>query len=109
MANNYKEIFRTEGVQGCFLANVLNLENNRNKYLTVYPNPTSGMIKIKSEVPLRGKIFIRDFSGKILLEKIFDQGMKMEEINIENFHSGIYLYTFRGENGKYFYGKIIVQ
>lgn len=109
LANNYKEIFRTEGVQGCFLANVLNLENNRNKYLTVYPNPTSGMIKIKSEVPLRGKIFIRDFSGKILLEKIFDQGMKMEEINIENFHSGIYLYTFRGENGKYFYGKIIVQ
>lgn len=109
LAVNYKEIFRADGVQGCFLAKVLNEENIQKENISVFPNPSLGIVKIKSEGPINGRMVITDCSGKILLTKVFDQGIKTEEINMESFPSGLYIYIWQDDGGKYFYGKIIIQ
>ena len=87
----------------------MNEENIHKENISVFPNPSLGIVKIISEVPINGRMVITDCSGKILLTKVFDQGIKTEEINMESFPSGLYIYIWQDDGGKYFYGKIIIQ
>ncbi len=72
--------------------------------LTVSPNPTSGLVRIESEKPLR-QIILTDLQGRVLLEE------KMENstvtISITNYPIGIYLIKAIDCDGEVQVGKVV--
>ncbi len=71
---------------------------NLDKILTVYPNPVTDILTIKSESTL-SKITILDLNGKILLTKKTD----LNQINLSNIETGIYLLKIKTGN------KVMIQ
>ncbi|AEA42914.1 T9SS type A sorting domain-containing protein [Fluviicola taffensis] len=75
----------------------LKMEENQLFNVSIYPNPTSGNIQIKStENILSLKIY--KLSGELVLEKDISNSLGIE-LNIDNLNSGIYLIHFYDENG----------
>lgn len=64
----------------------ISIENNT---ITLYPNPTSGLIKIESKSQKLEKVIIIDAIGKVI-ETVSIKGEN--EINIENYSEGIYFF-----------------
>ena len=56
--------------------------------LTVSPNPTTGLVRIDSEKPLR-RVTLTDLQGRVLLEVLTEDSAV--NINITNYPTGIYL------------------
>jgi hypothetical protein len=82
-----------QGVQQPYEISVLTaIENTTGITLecSVYPNPTTGPVKLKVESPdpenLRVRLF--DFNGVILLDKKIDSGET--EISLESYKSSVY-------------------
>ncbi|MBE9485156.1 MAG: T9SS type A sorting domain-containing protein [Bacteroidetes bacterium] len=71
--------------------------------LNIYPNPTTGLINIKTEEQIN-ELFIIDLSGKIIMAK--STTSEMSKINISSFQKGIYVLVVRTKGGVY-YRKII--
>jgi hypothetical protein len=61
--------------------------------LKLYPNPTSGIIKI--EFPYVGDVSVYDLSGKLIYLKSNAEGTAT--IDLSNLHSGIYFIQVKGE------------
>jgi len=56
--------------------------------LTVSPNPTTGLVRIDSEKPLR-RVTLTDLQGRVLMEELTEDSAV--NINITNYPTGIYL------------------
>ena len=61
-------------------------ENFVSEKITIYPNPTNGIINIPSEFGIQ-KMVIYDLSGKILMER----ELHSEAVDVQNLSSGMYL------------------
>ena len=75
------------------------------KYLIVYPNPTTGEINLNFEVNQPGlvKLFISDMMGKVqhvILDKNMEAGIYTYSDNISNLSSGVYTAALELNNNK---------
>ncbi|MBI2258234.1 MAG: T9SS type A sorting domain-containing protein [Flavobacteriia bacterium] len=77
-------------------------ENNKNE-LILYPNPTNGVVYLKSSSLKNTKISITNISGKLLLEK-----EEVTEIDLSTFVDGVYFVNVLNDGINYTH-KIIVQ
>lgn len=61
--------------------------------LEIFPNPTNGILFIKSTAPLNDRIDLAVFSinGILLLEKTMGQGTALTSLDLTGFPSGVYL------------------
>jgi hypothetical protein len=84
----------------CFTAN---LEEVLAEKVVMYPNPTEGILNIKSSNAI-GKIVITNIEGRIL--EVFEQ---CNSINIYSFEPGVYNAFIYFENGNYSTKSIIKQ
>ena len=72
---------------------VLGLNDNElNKGLSVYPNPSSNMVTVNSKTDLLTSILIFDINGKQILD-INTINSEIKTLDISNFSNGIYFMT----------------
>jgi hypothetical protein len=76
--------------------------------ITVYPNPTSGKLKIKNEELKIENIVVTDITGKIIYRKDVACNVSIETIDLTTQPSGIYILKIETETG-FFVEKIIKQ
>ncbi|MFK7783554.1 MAG: T9SS type A sorting domain-containing protein [Crocinitomicaceae bacterium] len=62
---------------------------------SVYPNPVSDVLVIRSELPQNADGFITDLSGKVVLS--FKLSASQTPLNVSHLKSGIYLLNVNGE------------
>jgi extracellular elastinolytic metalloproteinase len=88
--------FVVEGV-----INSLSLEENNIKGLSLYPNPTNGLLNISSDTSLQNaRISIYDVTGRILSNAVNFNLINNNSINIDvnNLASGNYFITIENDN-----------
>ena len=66
-------------------------------FVKIYPNPTSGLLKIKTSVDIR-TMYLADVTGKIL-QPIRIVPESITEVNLEQYASGIYFLKYPTSNG----------
>ncbi len=87
------------------------IEKNKTNSYSVYPNPSSGIVRISSTVPINEeyKIIIRNSIGQIILTNPY-ANTTTKEIDIRNSGAGLYLLEIKSNTGKTEYKtKIIIQ
>jgi hypothetical protein len=72
-------------------------ENNIASSIKVYPNPSTGIINIKSEEHTITNINVRDMSGRII---IANQDNSFTNINLGNVTNGFYFIDIETNNGR---------
>ena len=92
--------------------NSSNIEEISSSNIAVYPNPTSGKIKVSFSVTelSNTSISIKDVTGKTIQyinKGNLTPGIYTEQIDLSNFSKGIYLYELRLKN-KTSNGKIVL-
>jgi hypothetical protein len=79
---------------------ILGVNQNRLNFLMIYPNPTSGLLNIKTLENIENiKLF--DLNGRLLQNKT-TQNVKEETIDLSTFAAGVYLVEVQTETGKFF-------
>jgi uncharacterized repeat protein (TIGR02059 family) len=76
-----------------------NQSDNIENKLSIYPNPAKSFINVLIDKPLFDRNYIRiiDFSGKIVFEDTFVEGINNVQLPY-NLNSGLYLVEFRSGN-----------
>ena len=72
--------------------------------LTISPNPTTGLVRIECEKPLK-RITITDMQGRVLLDETAEGNTAI--INITNYPSGVYIIKAINCDGETQMGKIV--
>ena len=75
--------------------------------LKVRPNPSTGLFSLEFTVPLSGKreLIVYDFLGQIVLRKQLIVGQTNVDIDLRDFHNGMYFYRIDYQ-GEMFVGKL---
>ena len=79
------------------LLNTNDLENNLG--LSIYPNPTSGIVSIKSKQLVNANVTVYDLNGRVLLSTNING--TSSEINMSNLASGMYLFKVQAGNSAF--------
>lgn len=84
-------------------------ENIFEKSIKVYPNPTTGLIRIESdqEFPLECTLEVCDYYGRVVLLKLLGN-VKNCEIDLSQLSAGIYYIRIKNNNN-YSYQKVVLQ
>ncbi len=88
---------------GCFdtsaclkIAPTFITENNYDADITVYPNPTNGLVTLSAPELIKGEVRIKSIDGKLL--KVYSlQGNRRVTINIEELSSGLYILELQND------------
>jgi len=84
--------------------------NQRNKKLqiksalaSVHPNPAKHQVYLNWKLPAdmnpeKVMLSVYNIQGKLVLSNTLNQQVGIQEINISNFNTGLYLYQLRYEN-----------
>jgi len=96
------------GVIDCDTIGIAEIPKNK-KQITIYPNPTSGVIIIEFEEILlqEGVIEIYDNIGRKVMETVLKQGENKYQITTKKLESGIYFYKLQAAQS--YNGKIIIS
>jgi hypothetical protein len=78
-----------------FGANV-GINENVGSEVSIYPNPTSDVLNISTNSNDLSELIIKDITGKIVLNKNFNNNIK---VNTENYAKGIYLIAVKNNLG----------
>ncbi|MFK8038786.1 MAG: T9SS type A sorting domain-containing protein [Crocinitomicaceae bacterium] len=76
------------------------LFEDKNTGITIYPNPTEGIINISLEKSESGTIQIYSISGKLLMSSIFS-GTDRLEANLKKFESGTYFIKIKTDTNSF--------
>jgi hypothetical protein len=90
----------------------INTKNARNFNAMIYPNPNNGQftLQIKSDRTYKLDIEIFNTLGELVYtNKINAENNSQYSINLQEFSRGIYSIRLMGEDGLYYYSKIVVQ
>lgn len=71
--------------------------------ISAFPNPTSGWVKLESEVPLQegARVFILDSKGSVFSQTTWPQGSQAIELNLQSQPDGLYLIEVVTEQGRW--------
>jgi hypothetical protein len=98
ISNGYYAVIINNGTcidtSSCYSINNIVIEENENNVF-IYPNPTSGKIRIECEEMER--IELLDITGKLVFE--VDDISNVLNIDISSFSKGIYIIRVRAKNG----------
>lgn len=88
------------------------LNGNQNQQIpqikwSYYPNPTNGIINIKADVDIN-ELFITDLSGKLLQSVKNISKDRVEQIDLSQYTTGIYLIRYLYED-RWISGKVVLQ
>lgn len=89
-----------------FTEDVHYLETIGQNQVTVYPNPTKGLVTLQFENPIKGFFHLKDLSGKIISEGSISS--ETTSFNLSQYRNGMYLLILTIE-GKTETWKIIKQ
>ena len=78
-----------------FGANV-GINENVGSEVSIYPNPTSDVLNISTNSNDLSELIIKDITGKIVLNKNFNNNIT---VNTENYAKGIYLIAVKNNLG----------
>lgn len=91
---------------------VVNSLNNNNHYhkeeITIYPNPATDVIKVKSNLNKKLLVSIYDVTGKLLLEKILI-GITESYFNTYQLSKGMYIITISDDSQLVSTQKIVIE
>ncbi len=76
---------------------------------TVSPNPASNLLEIRLSKMVDGAVSLADFSGRILDNRILENGINMCSIDVSGYASGIYLVEIKSKGIKIKSEKLIIQ
>jgi hypothetical protein len=93
----------------CFDFLTKSIDELNNNFLTVYPNPTTGLINLQFATQITSKmdIEVTDILGKILLVDRYEVGDLKHEINLSHFTTGIYILKLTDKDGTITLKKVI--
>ena len=74
--------------------------------VSVYPNPTKGVLKIKMNNIKNAELTIYDVSGKVVLNKTIIQNMSVLDISF--LKEGSYFYTIKDLNSNYMKREVLI-
>ncbi len=94
------------GTPSCWLTSNINYTNIQENSLSVYPNPSSGKIIMKSDDGIEN-IEIYSILGQTILNQ--NKKGKLVEIDLEKLGKGIYIYKVKLKNNKFCFGKAFVE
>ncbi len=107
------EIYYKRNPTGNIIVGIENeLPINSSQVVSIYPNPASAILNISFSSPSGEDITLRfmDMSGKTL--KVYNltaaEGMNQYEINLDDFHNGLYFIGLTTSTKSYF-RKVIIQ
>ena len=85
-------------------------QNNRNKNITVFPNPADDILKIKINDKTTASItlLVTDICGKPLISATKPDAEESMEININGLTNGVYLLNILDGNETLFISKIVI-
>jgi hypothetical protein len=89
------------------LTEVVGIEDHDNWNLSVYPNPTNGLIYIEGKDLSGSQIVIRNIIGNQIVKKVIQKSRKTE-IDLSGYSNGIYLLHIR-KGDKNVIRKIVVE
>jgi len=78
------------GIVKVFSNDVLGVSENLNDILSIYPNPSHGVLNIKIATTI-SQIWIYDISGKIIYNNQLSINNSLLQIDISNFENGMYI------------------
>jgi M6 family metalloprotease-like protein len=81
-----------------------NVETNLSEHISIYPNPTNGLLYTNSENPITIKMYTT--TGLLLIEKTIN---KNNTLDVSNFSKGIYMINISENDGNILNYKIIIQ
>ena len=90
------ECNRTDTTE-CFSLSNLSIDHSTKKEMTIYPNPTSNKIYIQHLPHTIQRVIIKDITGKIIYS---DHTISNNSIDLSSFKTGVYILTFKMENGE---------
>jgi len=88
------------------LVNFINDDNDKDEFVSVYPNPSTNLLKIESSNLIINKIIIQSMDGRVMISK--KNNSKTLDLKIDTFKPGIYFLKIDCNNEKYV-TKIIKQ
>ena len=94
----------------CYTSSSLNtnLVSKEQKTLAIYPNPSAGLLRIKSDRGLiNPMISIFDMTGKMVFENKYSSNDETIEVNVSYLQNGIYECILTSENSIQ-KGKIVI-
>ena len=78
--------------------------------LTVYPNPSNGLLNIKKNFIINGSCYLKvyDLKGKLLLEDQLENGVITKQMDLTAFTKGVYLLKIL-KDGQYQTKRFVIQ
>lgn len=85
----------------------IGLEDNSAVQLTMYPNPTTGVIHIESASPIASST-VFDVTGRVVRERIFEDLSNTQSVDLSGLN-GIFFLQLRMEDGKAVTRQVLVR
>ncbi len=91
-----------------FQSSALDINNNLNSNISIYPNPTSSYIKFSNKSNLKFEsIQINSVSGRICYKN--NEVKSIDRIDLSDFSEGVYFIQIKLSDGNTYHNKIILQ
>jgi len=82
-----------------YVANPVSVNPIENSHISIYPNPTVGILNFEFSNNNLKKLIISDITGKHIIEKSVSK--QNEAIDLSNFENGIYILSIQADNKKF--------
>jgi len=88
----------------------LSSDHSDNSILEIYPNPTSGSIRIKNQFSTfeQSSLIVYDMTGRVVMKNQIPNGIYVYEFDLSTIANGVYQLQIRNANGLHT-SKIILE
>jgi hypothetical protein len=87
---------------------IYNNEENKTNNITIYPNPTSGIVSISSSEAI-ANIDVNDVTGKMVYSQQNNNKQTNTSLDHSSLSNGIYFINAQNENGGVIKSKVVVS
>ncbi len=81
----------------------------KNIRFSIAPNPASSQINITYQIPREGVLKVYDYQGRLIDNRILDNGYSSLTLKVSDWASGVYLYSLEIGGERLESGKLIVE
>lgn len=99
---NYYRVRGIDELGKVIYTNIVIVEVDSSKKMSVYPNPTNGKVTVRLNASNGyAKIVVSDMKGREVLKRFVEKGTKVVELDLSDFASGIYTIQYSDEEGNH--------